>query len=86
MFWALPWAGHPYGVLVKVKDGAEKEYTNTYYGRGYVQLTWKANYEKMGQALNLKDTLVIHPEKALSPETALRDYVVWHAQRLFHWS
>jgi predicted chitinase len=51
-----------------------------------VQLTWKANYEKMGQALKLKDPLVIHPEKALSPETALRDYVVWHAQRLFHWS
>ena len=32
-------AGHPYGVRVKVKDGAGKEYTNTYYGRGYVQLT-----------------------------------------------
>jgi len=29
MFWALPWARHAYGVRVKVKDGAGKEYTDT---------------------------------------------------------
>ncbi len=58
-------AGHPYGVPVKVKDKSGKEYTNVYYGRGYVQLTWKANYETMSQTLNLGDELVIHPEKAL---------------------
>jgi hypothetical protein len=63
-------AGYPYGVPVKVKDSTGKEFTNTYYGRGYVQLTWKANYEKLGQALNLGDDLVIHPEKVLVPETA----------------
>jgi hypothetical protein len=63
-------AGYPYGTPIKVKDSAGKEYANTYYGRGYVQLTWKANYEKMGQALNLGNDLVIHPEKALLPETA----------------
>ncbi len=50
---------------VKVKDKSGKEYTNVYYGRGYVQLTWKANYETMSQTLNLGDELVIHPEKAL---------------------
>ena len=63
-------AGYPYGVPVKVKDNSGKEYTNTYYGRGYVQLTWKDNYQKMSLALNLGDQLLIHPEKALDPEIA----------------
>jgi predicted chitinase len=40
-----------------------------YYGRGYVQLTWKNNYEKYSKILN-KD-LVGHPELALDPEIAL---------------
>jgi predicted chitinase len=40
-----------------------------YYGRGYVQLTWKNNYEKYGKLLN-KD-LAKHPELALDPEIAL---------------
>ncbi len=33
-----------------------------FIGRGYVQLTWKANYEKYG--------IADHPEKALEPELA----------------
>lgn len=40
-----------------------------YYGRGYVQLTWKNNYEKYSRLLS-KD-LVDHPELALDPEIAL---------------
>lgn len=40
-----------------------------YYGRGFVQLTWKDNYAKYGRLLN-KD-LVGHPELALDPEIAL---------------
>jgi predicted chitinase len=40
-----------------------------YYGRGYVQLTWKNNYAKYGQLLE-KD-LVGHPELALTPEIAV---------------
>lgn len=40
-----------------------------YYGRGYVQLTWKKNYEKYGLILH-KD-LVGHCELALDPEIAL---------------
>jgi putative chitinase len=35
-----------------------------YYGRGFVQLTWKANYDKMGKILKLD--LVNKPELALS--------------------
>lgn len=40
----------------------------TYYGRGYVQLTWKANYLKMGQVLGVD--LLDHPELALDPNIA----------------
>jgi predicted chitinase len=40
-----------------------------FYGRGYVQLTWRNNYEKYGQILN-KD-LLGHPSLALDPEIAL---------------
>ena len=39
-----------------------------YYGRGYVQLTWKQNYAKMA-ALTGVD-LVNHPELALEPKLA----------------
>lgn len=43
---------------------------HAYYGRGYVQLTWKANYAKMGKLLNLD--LVSFPDKAMNPETAIQ--------------
>jgi hypothetical protein len=36
----------------------------TYYGRGFVQLTWKANYEAMAKLLGIKD-LVTKPARAL---------------------
>lgn len=39
-----------------------------YYGRGYVQLTWKANYETMGKLLG--KPLVEAPELALKPDIA----------------
>lgn len=39
-----------------------------YYGRGYVQLTWKANYEIMGNLLD--KPLVEAPELALKPDIA----------------
>src|SRR5919202_2030954 len=63
-------AGRPYGKPVEVKDAAGNKYTNTYYGRGYVQLTWKDNYAKLGQELGMGDELLIHPEKALQRDTA----------------
>lgn len=40
-----------------------------YYGKGYVQLTWKANYLKYGQKLGLD--LVGNPDLALRPDIAL---------------
>ena len=39
-----------------------------YYGRGYVQLTWKNNYERYGQLLGLD--LVGNPDLALNAPTA----------------
>lgn len=45
-----------------------------YYGRGYVQLTWKDNYAKMGLLYNKEynDTvdLVTYPDKAMMPHIA----------------
>jgi len=62
-------AGHTYGNAVTiVKNGVT--YTNAYYGRGYVQLTWKDNYQRAGEKLGVADDLVLHPEKVLDPETA----------------
>ena len=40
-----------------------------YYGRGYVQLTWKNNYEKYGRMLSLD--LVNEPDLAMRPGVAL---------------
>ena len=42
----------------------------TYFGRGYVQLTWKENYSNMGRILKID--LVAYPELALMPETAYK--------------
>jgi predicted chitinase len=39
-----------------------------YYGRGFCQLTWKANYKTMGDLLG--KPLVEEPELALKPEIA----------------
>lgn len=43
---------------------------HVYYGRGYVQLTWITNYEKLGQLLGVG--LVGNPDLALNPGIAAR--------------
>lgn len=66
-------SGRSYGKAVKVIDPVSKKtFSNIYYGRGYVQLTWEANYKKMDKALHLsgKDSLHLHPDNALKPEVA----------------
>ena len=42
----------------------------TYYGRGYVQLTWDYNYIKMGHLLGID--LYRAPERAMEPEVAAK--------------
>jgi hypothetical protein len=49
--------GRPYGV-------PDPQTGQTYYGRGFVQLTWKANYERLGKLV--KQDLVDHPDLALT--------------------
>src|SRR5687768_5181465 len=41
-------------------------------GRGYVQITGKANYERLGRAIGLMDELVENPDRALEPEISYR--------------
>jgi putative chitinase len=48
-----------------------------YIGRGFIQLTGRANYEAAGTALNLD--LVTHPELAEDPEVAAR-IAIWFWQ------
>ena len=43
-----------------------------YYGRGYVQLTWKYNYEKYGKILH--EDFVDYPNKVMQPDISL--YIV----------
>ena len=54
--------GKPYGT-------ADPNTHQTYYGRGFVQLTWKANYAAMGKVCGLD--LVAAPDHALQPEVAI---------------
>ncbi len=41
-----------------------------YYGRGYVQLTWKCNYKKADQELNLGGGLINDLDLAMDPNIA----------------
>jgi hypothetical protein len=65
-------AGRPYGEPVTVVSADGRPHVNTYYGRGYVQITWKDNYERLGKAIGVNDQLVIFPERALDPSIAYR--------------
>lgn len=72
-------ANRAYGEEVEVRDSLGHIHTNRYYGRGYVQLTWKDNYESLGHAIDMGDELMIHPELALQKDIAYR--VMSHGMR-----
>lgn len=59
--------GHNYSI-------PDKETGKAYYGRGYVQLTWKANYSTFKGLLNID--LVNRPELALEPHTAAEIMII----------
>lgn len=69
--------GRKYGVAVTVTDETGRSFSNVYYGRGFVQLTWKDNYQTMGQVL--KNRLVYEPQLALQAEVAYR--ILSHGMR-----
>jgi putative chitinase len=55
-------AGRPYGYPTKTGQ--------TYYGRGFVQLTWEENYRTMTRLIGVD--LVNRPELALDPPIAVK--------------
>jgi len=65
-------SGRAYGHAVSVRGETGRPVRNAYYGRGYVQLTWRENYLAMGMRLGIGRTLEIHPELALDPDIAYR--------------
>ncbi|MBN8994454.1 MAG: hypothetical protein J0H94_04455 [Rhizobiales bacterium] len=50
--------------------GKGMKYGTTYYGRGFVQLTWKANYQKAKDKLG--EDFVGNPDLALRPDLAAK--------------
>ena len=71
--------GRKYGSPVTVKGSDGKAYTNVYYGRGYVQLTWDYNYKSLSTAIGLNDSLYINPALALDPVDAYK--IMSHGMR-----
>lgn len=53
-----------------IRGQINKKYTNVYYGRGYVQLTWDYNYKDIGKALGYGNKLYIDPDLALTKNVA----------------
>lgn len=66
--------GRPYGK-------ADPKTGKTYYGRGYVQLTWKDNYDQMGRVIGIN--LVSLPQLALDQATAYAIMSVGMRQGMF---
>ena len=52
-----------------------------YYGRGYVQITWKENYKKFGDLLGID--LVNNPDLALEPDVAIDILVIGMRDGMF---
>jgi SH3 domain-containing protein len=69
--------GRKYGVAVTVTDPQGKSFSNVYYGRGYVQLTWDFNYRNMGNVL--KNRLLYEPQLALVADVAYK--IMSHGMR-----
>lgn len=63
-------AGRKYGKKIKMSGQTYDKPDKVFYGRGYVQLTWYENYEKMGALLKID--LLNHPEYALNPYWAAK--------------
>lgn len=59
----------------------QKYWDTGYYGRGFIQLTWKSNYEKFSRILGVD--LVNNPDKALDPKIAAQIAVQGMIQGFF---
>lgn len=61
--------------------GRGKAYAPTYYGRGFVQITWERNYARLSDVIDVD--LVTHPEKALEMDNAIQILFVGMIDGLF---
>jgi hypothetical protein len=70
--WNKGWPKKPYHLK-------HPETGKVYYGRGLVQITYAANYLKVGQQIGLGDTLYRNPDLALDPKIAVK--LMFHGMR-----
>lgn len=75
----IPSRGGILRTMQPVKEAGSKAYLEgkkyfPYIGYGYVQLTWKANYERVGKLIGVD--LIADPSKALEPEIAAKIMIV----------
>jgi putative chitinase len=61
--------------------GKGHKYAPTYYGRGYVQLTWDYNYKKFSQLLGID--LFNNPSLATDPDIAYKIMIIGMNKGLF---
>lgn len=61
--------------------GRGKAYAPTYYGRGFVQITWERNYARLSDVIDVD--LVTYPEKALEMDNAIQILFVGMIDGLF---
>ncbi len=57
----------------------ERYWDSGFYGRGYVQLTWRDNYALYGQMIG--EDLVTTPDRALQPDVAAKLLAAYFAAR-----
>lgn len=60
----------------------ERYWDSGFYGRGYVQLTWRDNYALYGQMIG--EDLVTTPDRALQPDVAARILAAYFRERNVH--
>lgn len=74
-------------VEVRAKEGTEvwkmqqRYWSSGYYGRGFVQITWRRNYETFSRLLGVD--LVNNPDLALQPDIAAKVLVIGMRDGLF---
>jgi len=66
--------GHPFNLYDARKDLGNRGAPDgdSYKGRGFIQLTGRANYQTHGAAIGIGDQLVSHPELANDPAIAAK--------------
>jgi hypothetical protein len=58
--------------FASVRKGLATTLLHPWYGRGFVQLTWEANYKHADEALGLNGALIANPDTAMQPDIAAK--------------